>query len=156
MYPITPIHQGCVLQSTDAMDEDIFKNTHLVMAKYVEDDCIGFLLHKPTGKYLHQLVEFRHFPAIPLWQGGPVSTDYLYVIHTHPAFFTGAEPIIDSFYLGGSMQPLFQAVQNKKINPNHIHCFLGYCGWDKEQLDQEIQEGYWRVSPKTIHHFLTS
>ncbi|TAE70739.1 MAG: YqgE/AlgH family protein [Bacteroidetes bacterium] len=156
MYLTNSIHQGCVLQSTDAMDEAIFTNSQIILAKCVEDDCIGFLYNKPTGKYLHQLVEFQHFPAIPLWQGGPVSTDYLYVIHTHPEHFPGAEPIVNSFYLGGSVQHLFQAIQSKKINPHHLHCFLGYCGWDKEQLEQEVQDGYWTVSTTTIHHLLTT
>lgn len=154
MQKILNITQGCILQSTALMDEDIFKNTTILLAKYQHNDCIGFILNKPSGKYLNQLVEFKNLPAFPLWQGGPVSTDYLYLVHTNPQLFTEAEPIAQSFYLGGNIKEISNTFKSQFPSTKNIHCFLGYCGWDADQLEQEIQDGYWTIANQNISHFL--
>jgi len=39
-------------------------------------------------------------------------------------------------------------INGKKIKKNEIKFFLGYSGWEKEQLKNEIENKYWILAKK--------
>jgi putative transcriptional regulator len=37
-------------------------------------------------------------------------------------------------------------LNNKTITQKDIKIFIGYCGWDFKQLEEEVEEGSWIVA----------
>lgn len=139
---------GAHIRATAALRGDYFESAMIFIVKHDTEGSIGFMLHRPSGKFLNELVEFRDCGAIPLWDGGPVSNDHLYLLHQRPDLITGGMRISPGQYWGGSMHELVEALQLHTIQKDHFSLMLGYCGWDAGELEQEITEGSWELIPE--------
>jgi len=78
--------------------------------------------------------------------GGPVQTDRLFVLHTIGKKITESHKITDGLYWGGRIDIIKSMIENKEITSKEIRFFIGYSGWNKNQLDKELEELSWVVS----------
>jgi putative transcriptional regulator len=53
--------------------------------------------------------------------------------------------ISNSIYLGGNFKQAVARLNNKAVTQKDIKVFIGYCGWDANELEEEVQEGSWIV-----------
>ena len=89
--------------------------------------------------------EFKYIENIPLYKGGPIATDTLFYLHTL-ADIPGAIPISKGLYLNGDFDEIKKYIlQGNKVD-RYIRFFLGYSGWESEQLSTELKENTWLVS----------
>ncbi len=44
------------------------------------------------------------------------------------------------------LKPLLRYIDNNQLTGNDIKVFIGYCGWDKNELEAEITEGSWEIA----------
>jgi putative transcriptional regulator len=75
--------------------------------------------------------------------GGPVDREHLFVLHKRPDLIDGGEQVTQDLYLGGNMEQVIEAINNRGANNQEIQIFIGYCGWDVGELEAEIEEGSW-------------
>ena len=54
--------------------------------------------------------------------------------------------ILNGLYLGGNMEQVIEAINNKGATKQEIQLFIGYCGWDVGELEAEIDEESWTLS----------
>jgi putative transcriptional regulator len=137
---------GLYIKSTASLNGSFFEQTTILLAKHNEAGSIGFVTNKPLGKSLHELIEFSHAKPIPLMDGGPVDRDHLFVLHKLPELIEGGEHVYNDLYLGGNLEQVIEAINNKNVNQQEIQLFIGYCGWDVGELEAEIQEGSWTIN----------
>ena len=136
---------GIYIKSTDALKGSIFENTTILIVKHNIAGSIGFVTNKPLYKSLHQLIEFNSSKPFPLMDGGPVDIERLFVLHKRPDLISGGEQITNTLYLGGNMEQVIDALNNKGASNQDIQLFIGYCGWDAGELEAEIEEGSWVI-----------
>ena len=55
--------------------------------------------------------------------------------------------VAGSVYTGGDFKRATQLINNTMVTVKHVKLFIGYCGWDHQELDEEIQEGSWEILP---------
>ena len=134
---------GIHIKSTTALIGSFFEHTTILIVEHDEAGTIGFVTNKPFGKSLHELIEFNHSKPFPLMDGGPVDRDHLFVLHKRPYLIDGGKQIPNGLYLGGDMNQVIQAINTGGANPQEIQLFIGYCGWDKGELEVELEEGSW-------------
>ncbi|MEN9701161.1 MAG: hypothetical protein RIR55_476 [Bacteroidota bacterium] len=139
------LRAGITIKSTALLNGDFFENTTILIVKHNEADTLGFVTNKPLGKSLHELIEFKHSNPFPLMDGGPVDREHLFVLHKRPDLIEGGEQACDGFYLGGNMEQVIEAINNESIAKEELQIFIGYCGWDEDELEAEIEEGSWMV-----------
>ncbi len=132
------------------MDDDFFKDTHVFIAEYNENGATGFVINKLFPRVLNQLEEFRHSPAYPLYDGGPVDREHLFMVHRRPDLIRGGNAVADSLYVGGNISDAVKHINNKTLTEKDIRLFIGYCGWDATELEAEIAEGCWEYSSAAI------
>jgi putative transcriptional regulator len=137
---------GLIIKSTDALIGSIFEHTTILIVKHNNEGTTGFIINKPLHKSLHELIEFKHSKLYPLMDGGPVDKDHLFVMHKRPDLITEGEQMHSGFYLGGNMEEVIEAINNKGVNEQEIQLFIGYCGWDEGELEAEVEEGSWVIS----------
>lgn len=135
-----------VLKSTNALVGSFFENTTIHIVEHNEEGSTGFVTNRPFDKSLNDLIEFNHCKPFPLMDGGPVDRDHIYVLHKRPDLIDGGKQVSNDFYLGGNMDQVMEAINTNAINRTEIQLFIGYCGWDPGELEEEVDEGSWIIS----------
>ena len=138
---------GIYIKSTDALNGSIFENKTILLVKHNQEGSIGFVTNMPLHKSLHELTQFNQSKPFPLMDGGPVDREHLFVLHKRPDLIREGEQITNDLYLGGNMEQVIEAINNKGANNQDIQLYIGYCGWDARELEAEIEEGSWVLFP---------
>ena len=140
---MSDLKAGLYIKSNADLNGSFFEHTTILIVEHDEAGSVGFVTNKPFGKSLHELIEFSHAKPFPLMDGGPVDRDHLFVLHKRPDLIDGGKEIPNGLYLGGDMNQVIQAINTGGANPQEIQLFIGYCGWDKGELEVELEEGSW-------------
>ncbi|MBC7935722.1 MAG: YqgE/AlgH family protein [Rhizobacter sp.] len=147
------IQPGTFLESNPSLDDPNFERVFIFIAGNDGTGVTGLVINNASTRYLNELVEFKHSKAFRLYEGGPVQTDKLYFMHRRPDIIENGIPLIAGVYLGGNFKQVVEHLQDNTINTNDLKIFIGYCGWDAGQLEEEIKEGSWIIKdndPETI------
>ena len=80
-----------------------------------------------------------------LYMGGPVDTQALFYVHTIKEL-KDSIPLGNGLYWSGDFNELRDMIELDFIKPKDIKFFLGYSGWSKGQLEEELHEKSWMVS----------
>ena len=137
---------GAFIQSTTLLDGSIFQQAIIYITQHNASGAVGFVVNKPFGRTLNQLEEFKQCPPLPLYDGGPVDTEHLFFIHRRPDLITGGTLVADNIYVGGNFKQVLAHLNNKTLTSHDVKLFIGYCGWDDNELESEIAEGSWVVA----------
>ena len=139
------LNKGKLLISQPLINDELFYNSVIFISEYSNNGIVGFIVNKPLKFIISDLIE--NFPKFDttIFYGGPVETDSLYFIHRVPKKITGSVHISKDLYWGGSFDQVKILIENGNLKPDDIRFFLGYSGWGKEQLDQEIYSKSWLV-----------
>jgi putative transcriptional regulator len=122
-----------------------FNRSIVLLAEYTSEGSIGFILNKPLEYTINDLipeieVDFKVF------NGGPVEQDNLYFIHKVPELIPNSIEISYGIYWGGDFNVVSDLIASEKLCEKSIRFFLGYSGWDTEQLENELNLNSWLVT----------
>lgn len=140
------ITAGTILISAPTLDDPNFKKAVIVVAEHNPKGAMGFVINKKITRSLNELEEFKQSIAFPLYEGGPMDKEHLYFVHRRPDMIEGGTLICNSIYLGGNFKQAVAQLNNKTITQKDIKVFIGYCGWDANELEEEVEEGSWIVA----------
>ncbi len=144
---ITP-KKGDLLISEPFLPDPNFERTVVLLCENNEDGTIGFILNKPSMVNLGDVFEdLSHFDKKVL-VGGPVQQDSMHFLHKDVVNLEGGSKISEGIYWGGNFEQMKVLIQNNDIRSQDVLYFLGYSGWAPGQLDQELKENSWIVSPQ--------
>jgi putative transcriptional regulator len=138
---------GICIASTSKMDDPNFAHTTILITELNKEGATGFILYKKYHRSLNQLVEFSHCKAFPLYDGGPVEQDKLFFIHAHPETISSGIKLREKLYVGGDFVQALELLNNQTPANLQLKLFIGYCGWDANELETEIENGYWEITP---------
>ena len=145
------LKNGTILISKPFIEDSRFSKTIILITEHNSKGTMGFVINKHTTKIISDVLNKKINHIIK--NGGPVQLDNLEFIHTKPNIIQGGVHIYDNYYLGGDIEQTFEHIQSNKINKDDISFFLGYAGWEADQLDQEIIDGSWIIYPGEINIF---
>ncbi|MGC4103616.1 YqgE/AlgH family protein [Ferruginibacter sp.] len=152
---IMQLKAGTILISAPSLTDPHFEKAVILLVEYNEQGALGFVINKIFPKVFNELVEFKEAPAFPLLDGGPVENESLYFIHSRPADIDGGVQVKDDLYYGGNFTKAVELMKQHRISTNELKLLIGYCGWDAGELDAEIAEGSWLVTPADIRIIFT-
>lgn len=141
---------GMLIRATALLNGTNFDNAIILITEYNEKGAVGFVINKPFARKLNELEEFKHSPAFPLYEGGPVDTEHLFFIHQRPGVIQEGKFIGEDIYYGGNFKQAITAINNKSLTVSGIKIFVGYCGWNPGELDAEIAEGSWEPADEEV------
>ncbi len=145
---------GQLLIAEPFMKDSTFTKTVVLLAECIDKGAVGFLLNKPAGLYLHDIIEdINHFEG-EIFIGGPVERDHIYFLHNKPDAIPNSVHIADDLYWGGDFEVIKILINEKVISPNDIRFFLGYCGWRAGQLQEEIDDNQWVLHAEMVNKFI--
>lgn len=123
-----------------------FNRAVILLADLNATGTIGFIINKQLSYTLKDLIKDT-LSNFAIYNGGPVDQDNLYFVHNKPELIPESIEISDGLFWGGDFEIALSLVNSHGLTEQDIRFFLGYSGWDTEQLTQEIQENSWLVSP---------
>ena len=146
--------EGCVLLSDPFTQDPYFSRSAILLCRHNKKETFGFVLTNYIEIDLHKLAENMPEIITKISFGGPVEKDNLFYIHTFGKEIEGAEKIIDTLYFGGDYEMLFELIKADPKRINEVRFFIGYAGWDFEQLNNEMKDHSWiavtNISEKEI------
>ncbi len=140
------IRENMLLIADPFLKDDHFKRSVIFLCSHSKDGSVGFALNKKFTHSLTQLVSGIGENNIPVFVGGPVELDSIHFIHKYPQLIKCCEKISETIYWGGDFDQVKELVSNNLLDLDKIKFFIGYSGWGKGQLNEELKEKSWLKS----------
>lgn len=131
--------QGSILLAAPSLREPTFHHSVLLLTEHsVSEGAHGYILNRPLGKTVGDLLPDEEFDAladVPVFIGGPVSTEHLTF-----ASIAWSEDIQNLQFTShlSAKQALRQQTEGFSIR-----AFVGYAGWDEGRLEAELNQSTW-------------
>ncbi|WP_300569069.1 YqgE/AlgH family protein [Flavobacterium sp.] len=144
--------KGNLLVAEPSITGDLsFNRSVVLLADHNDEGSVGFILNKPLGYSIHDLIpEIK--ASFKIYNGGPIEQDNLYFIHNIPQLIPNSIEISSGIYWGGDFESTKDLINDGKISRNNIRFFLGYSGWDAEQLQNELESNSWIISENGLRN----
>jgi putative transcriptional regulator len=136
---------GQLLVSLPQLHDPNFYRTVVLMSVHSESEgAMGVVLNRPTGQTIGEAyAQFKYskIGSVPVYEGGPVGKDQFVLaawrwpsnLHTFELFFGATEEKMEE------LMDLYEDLE--------VRCFQGHSGWSPMQLEREIQQQAWLISP---------
>lgn len=143
----TEIASGDVLIAEPFMEESIFKRSSILM---LEADrargYMGLVLNHQIPLSMRDLIPGWKFgELVPLFAGGPVDLDRLFMLHTLGDRFSGSRELFPGLYVGARIDDVVGYVEGGGEVDGCLRFFLGYSGWGTDQLENEVLHNTWAI-----------
>ena len=131
--------RGKVLISEPFLYDEMFGRSVILLVDHSTDGTMGLVLNKPLPLSLNDVLkEFKE-----------ISTDTLFYLHTLKDVEDSLQ-IGKGVYLNGDFDAIRRYILQGNDIDGKIRFFLGYSGWEHDQLCQEIEENTWLIGSTGI------
>tara|TARA_R100001369_G_scaffold20091_1_gene36732 strand:- start:230524 stop:231153 length:630 start_codon:yes stop_codon:yes gene_type:complete len=145
MIALKPAKGLLLVAEPTIIGDTSFNRSVVLLAEHSESGSIGFILNKVLDFTLNDLIpELKK--GFKIYNGGPVEQDNLYFIHKIPDLIPESIEIANGIYWGGNFEAVKELILNNLISEKEIRFFLGYSGWDAEQLNEELNSNSWIIT----------
>ncbi len=139
---------GRLLISEPFLRDSYFQRAVVLLVEHsTESGSLGFILNKKTTLTVNSVIpEFENLPDIPIYLGGPVASDRLFFVHSlGEEIVPDSVKINDNLYFDGNFTALKEYMLKGNEVADKVKFFIGYSGWQIDQLKNEIKSDSWAV-----------
>ncbi|WP_343182716.1 YqgE/AlgH family protein [Buchnera aphidicola] len=147
--------QNNILIAMPGIKNPMFQKTVIYICEHNQEGAMGIIINKPLKnlkiknilKKLNIITSSCLFgPKIfdSVMMGGPQSQDRGFILHTSNKQFYSSIRISEDTVITTS-KDILESIGILE-DPNKILVALGYCTWDKNQLETEILKNFWLTS----------
>jgi putative transcriptional regulator len=138
---------GKVMVASRNLSDPNFAKTVVLLVHYDAKGVVGLILNRrtdvPLSRVLQGLTAAKD-RSDPVYLGGPVETPAVFALLKSSPKVEGAKHIFGGVYLI-STKALFEQTISARPDPNLFHVYLGYAGWNNDQLRKEVELGAWFI-----------
>lgn len=140
--------KGRILIASPLLNDYHFSRTVILMINHEENGDMGVVLNKDFRYHvsLNDLVkDLEDLPSIPVYKGGPVGRDTMFFIHDIEEI-NDSLPLGNGLFMNGDFDQMLNFIKSGQRYKDRVRFFLGYAGWEKGQLQAEMDDDTWIVS----------
>jgi putative transcriptional regulator len=146
--------KGRLLLSEPFMDDFYFGRSVVLLVEHGQEGTFGLIMNKPVPEKFNDIVsDFPQFDAT-VYIGGPVQPDNMFILHTLGDRVEGSIEIMDGLFWGGDLESVKDQILVGKITSDQVRFYMGYSGWEPQQLDNELERNSWVVTKTTANKLL--
>ncbi|KAL5993286.1 hypothetical protein ACLOJK_014210 [Asimina triloba] len=157
-HPIPVPETGCILVATEKLDGvRPFERTVVLLLKSGNKDPregpFGVILNRPLHKKIKHMKPSNldlatTFAECSLHFGGPLDASMFLLKTRENSPLMGFEQVIPGLSFGArnSLDDAAELVKKGVLRPQDFRFFVGYSGWQLDQLRDEIESDYWVVA----------
>ena len=149
------LNKGKLLIAEPAiLNDSSFNRSIILVTEHTSNSVVGFILNRPLNYTVKDLLpEINcHFTV---YQGGPVEQDNLYFVHKIPQLLSDSIEVANGIFWGGNFEALKDLLNNEALKTSEIRFFLGYSGWKKDQLEEEMNQNSWFVEENDFENIFS-
>jgi putative transcriptional regulator len=135
--------KGVFLVATENLDGTSFERTVILLTHVDPGGAMGIALNRRSGYLVSQF--FEGLDPAPLFLGGPVRPDALFVLAQNPKVPRRSHVVEDIYLVSGPDAHAFLTPGVGKHAIGDPRAFAGFSGWAPGQLEAEIQRGDWET-----------
>lgn len=145
------------LVAMPSLQDTFFERTVIYICEHDSKGAMGLVINRPFDIPVSELLEQMELQAphichpdsldAPVMVGGPVNPERGFVLHSPQANWSNSVKLSDDLMMTTSRDIL--AVMGTDKAPEQAMVILGYSGWSKDQLEQELAENSWLTIPAT-------
>jgi len=140
------LKKGYLLIAEPSIIGDLsFNRSVILLADHNQDGSVGFIMNKPLKYTINDLIPEIN-ANFKIFNGGPVEQDNLYFIHNIPDLIPNSIEISNGIYWGGDFDSTKDLINSGQIKKENIRFFLGYTGWEVDQLENEMKANSWIIT----------
>jgi len=137
-HPPIPELVGKLLLADPSLRDGTFNKAVLLLGEYsAEEGAFGLILNQPTGQTVGNLLNKKDFSAlasVAVHHGGPVAREHL----TFAAFWEKDDAFDFAIRISAE-----EAAAYVRLPGTIVRAFVGYSGWEKDQLEGEMDRESW-------------
>ncbi|MDZ4289647.1 MAG: YqgE/AlgH family protein [Prosthecobacter sp.] len=141
--PDVPSLSGRLLLAAPTMRDPNFRHAVIFMAAHTSDDgAFGYILNRPLEQRVADLLpdqDLGDLGQVPVYIGGPVSTDKLAFASMHWNKKSGTLRCQTHLSVADALLELSMG--------HEVRGFVGYTGWSEGQLEGELRKRSWITTP---------
>ncbi|MCH2156880.1 MAG: YqgE/AlgH family protein [Opitutales bacterium] len=141
---VSALAGSLLLAHPELKDPNFNKSVVLISAHSTDDGALGVILNRPMGQSLAQFdgkFSYTDLADVPLYVGGPASPDQMILTAWQWHLEQGR------FQLHFGINP-DKARELISHDPEiELRGFVGYSGWSQGQLEGELEQDSWVVTP---------
>ena len=145
MIALKPTKGHLLVAEPSIIGDVSFNRSVVLLADHSEKGSVGFILNKILDFNLKDLIPELD-SNFKIYNGGPVEQDNLYFIHKVPDLIPESIEIANGIYWGGDFDVVIDLIAKGSITEKQIRFFLGYSGWEAEQLNEELNSHSWVIT----------
>ena len=145
MIALKPTKGHLLVAEPSIIGDVAFNRSVVLLADHSEKGSVGFILNKILDFNLKDLIPELD-SNFKIYNGGPVEQDNLYFIHKVPELIPESIEIANGIYWGGDFDIVIDLIRKGEISEKQIRFFLGYSGWEAEQLNEELNSHSWIIT----------
>lgn len=151
---IEEVQIGDILISEPLLPDSNFSRSVVLVCENEDDTHFGFIINKPlVDVRLQGMVEQFSNLDKEVFLGGPVQQDHLQCIYKDGGI-KNSVPLKDGYYWGGDFDEVSALILKNNESINDYWFYLGYSGWEKGQLKQELKDNAWLVARPDLNVLL--
>jgi len=144
----TVIAPGFLIAVPQLQDPN-FKQSVVLLLQQSDEGALGVVVNRETSLFLKDLcrdhdISYAGDPDKRVRQGGPVQPEQGLVVFGGEHEDPEARPVAEGLLVSASTGTLSRLCN---LREGRFHCYSGYAGWAPGQLEREIAEGSWIVTP---------
>lgn len=143
---------GKFLVSMPGVDDECFSQTVVYVCSHGQDGAMGFVVNKKLKDFSFTDLAVKipvnsvsNLESMFLYQGGPIEKIRGFVLHSPEYFKPGTFKINSEVSVSSSLDVLTDIAYG--AGPKNNLIALGYSGWEPQQLERELMENRWLVTP---------
>ncbi len=140
-----PLKPGSILLSEPFANDEYFSRAVIFICDINDDGSFGFVLNKYIENEIGDFIEGFPSIATDISIGGPVDVSNLFYIHSLGDEIPNALPISKGLFIGGDFEKVKELILIDADKSKQIRFFVGYSGWEKNQLEGELKDKSWIV-----------
>lgn len=138
--------KGRILISEPFLMDNYFKRSIVFITEHNSEGTVGFVLNKPINMKVNEIMTDLPTVNTIVSLGGPVQTNTLHYIHMLGDIIPGSIKVLDNIYWGGEFDVIKRLLESGSLTSENIRFFLGYSGWQANQLEDELNDNAWVVA----------
>lgn len=146
------IRRGDLLVAEPLLKEQFFDRAVILVIDAAPDNSVmGLALNKETNLKLSDIMDGdESLKRIPVYCGGPVDTNRLFMLHTLGDKLGKSLEICHGIFIGGDIDKVVSYIEAGGSVDGEIRFILGYSGWSTDQLKGEIEKHIWAIGESSI------